>query len=152
MNKPYRIALVFDSNYGEKIVSLAETIYVWAINSTLNLEAAKLFWKLYSSNSYVDAETERTVNEMNTEHGVTIFDSAFDGDLLATLWEHHGDFAHNPPLSEILVIGLTLTDDVERTINDYDLSIIETGNGWFLIQDHKYYNNGTTAGETLTNR
>ena len=134
----YRIVLVFDKNYGEKLLDLASNHYVWIIGSEINFKYARHYWETYPAEEYIDPETEIRGIQEDLDKGITVLEDIsvpFDNELLDMLWDHHGIYAHDPPLSEILVIGLPLTDNVKHTINDYDLSTIAQGDGWFLVRD-----------------
>jgi len=135
---PYRIALVFDKFYGEKLFDLAENLYVWIIGSETNRKYVKDYWDTHPANESIDPATGGRCFRLNLDKGVTMMEDVstpFDSELLDDLWDHHGMYAHDPPLSEILVIGLPFTDDVKRTIDDYGLSVIEKRADWFLVKD-----------------
>ncbi len=61
-------------------------------------------------------------------HGVTKFDGTeLTPDLLESIWDHHGEFAHDPPLSRMKIIGLNLDKQLTDLLEEYDLEMCSPG-------------------------
>lgn len=102
----YRVGLVVDRNLGDQIPELARSFHVWAVESPINTAVIQRFW-----------ETERSEPDMDPlGPGITSFkaseaESAEEmcARIAGEVDEHHGEFAHDPPWSEIAVYGVTLS-------------------------------------------
>ena len=134
----YQIALVFDHMYGDKLFNLADKMYTWIIGSKENYSAAKRYWDKFPLKKTFDSVTGCFYTEMDLDKGVTVMENIstpFDCELLNDIWDHHGKYAHSPPLTEILIIGLPLTDQVRMTLDEYGLKIISQKDDWFVVKD-----------------
>jgi len=97
----YRIALVVDESFGSKVIELAQTVYVWLVESTENNRWARLVWQAPED----DADPlSRGVSTFKRQDGEEL--DALVIRLLGMIDEHHGEFAHDPEWSEIDVVGV----------------------------------------------
>ncbi|GHT27839.1 hypothetical protein FACS18942_07660 [Planctomycetales bacterium] len=123
----YRIAIIFDLLYGEKLLKLAERMYVWAIYSPTNVKFANQIWNQSSNYS------EFNISIMGNEKIQPVFNT----DWLDTIWNHHYDNCGNPVISEILVIGVDLLPSVRKMLDDYGLDIVEESEEYFVARDRE---------------
>jgi hypothetical protein len=98
-NETYRVGLVVDRSYGERLVELARSFHVWAVASPSNTPVIQRLW----------AEA--------TSAGITSFKASEEESAEAMcariaddIDEHHGELAHDPPWSEIAVYGVSLSE------------------------------------------
>jgi hypothetical protein len=110
----YRIALVVDESFGRRVIELAKEVYVWLVQSKENDRWASAALELSSD------------SEDPLLRGVSTFARAGGeqtDDLIVSLLEliddHHGEFAHDPPWSEIDVIGAAVTPKIEDAARKY---------------------------------
>lgn len=109
----HKIVVVFDPNFGEKLCSLTDQFHVWVTCSKSNDQAIK---------NYTAQRCKKGIDPL--AHGVTYFEGTeLTPDLLESIWDHHGEYAHEPPLSEMKIIGLeldkALVDLLE--VNDFNV-------------------------------
>jgi hypothetical protein len=52
-------------------------------------------------------------------------------EILETVEDHHGEFHHEPPWSEIDVFGVELTDELEKAFGDLGVTEFERVEGGF---------------------
>jgi hypothetical protein len=104
----YKVVLVVDRNFGARIAELARSFHVWAVESPSNMPVIQQAWK-----------TDRDADPLGP--GVTSFkardvESAQEmcARIARDVDEHHGEFAHDPPWSEIEVYGVTLDEQLQH--------------------------------------
>jgi len=113
----YRIVLVVDEHFGQRLLKLARTAYVWIVQSTDNDLWAKNAWE-----SCPDSEDPLL-------HGVSSFGRQQNESteslivrVLDMIDEHHGEFAHDPEWSEIDVVGGELTTAIMEAARTYGVT------------------------------
>ena len=116
----YRIAIVVDERFGNKVLHLAQTVYVWLIESAENDRSAKLAWEAPQRG---DDPLLCGVTTSKREHGEEL--DALIIRLLDTIDEHHGEFAHDPEWSEIDVYGACPSTAIEVAAADYGVNRCE---------------------------
>jgi hypothetical protein len=101
----YKVGIVVDRNYGDRILELASSFHLWAVESPSNTPTIQRFWAI--------AHPEPDADPLGP--GITSFkapetESAEEmcARIAGDIDEHHGEFAHDPPWSEIAVYGVTL--------------------------------------------
>jgi hypothetical protein len=56
-------------------------------------------------------------------------------DIFATVYEHHGEYSHEPPLDEVEVLGAAPTADVLATLNSYGFPhVVVSRNGFVALR------------------
>lgn len=98
----YRVAIVVDPAFGERLAPLAERMHVWAADTPPNRGVAERIWAAIST--------------PGIERGVTTFrvDASESADacaagILPAVELHHGEYSHNPPLSTLEIHGTALS-------------------------------------------
>ncbi len=125
IKKEHKIVLVFDPEFGERLIALAQKDYVWIIRTPVNESAVR---KYASTVQFLEGEDPLS-------SGVTTFGSAeIDGPFMENLWEHHGEYSHNPPLSEIVVIGAKPTKTTLEALFDYGFEICRQADEGFTAK------------------
>jgi hypothetical protein len=106
----YRVAIVADPGFGERIEALAEHMHVWAVDTPANRTTAERLWA--------------TMPAPSIESGVTIFrvdpNESPDAWAAATSPDvelHHGEYSHNPPLDTIEIHGAPLSSQLRLALN-----------------------------------
>jgi hypothetical protein len=97
--EPYRVGLVVDPVFGDKLLPLAARMHVWVIRTPVNQEAVETVWR-----------EDRSMHDL--ERGATIFDADAKSSLSETVASmldvidlHHGELSHSPPYSVLEVYG-----------------------------------------------
>jgi len=107
---PQKVIIVFDPEFGDRVIELARTAHVWVIDSPKNKLAAEHYM-----------EEIRKKGSPLDERGVTLticYRSKLDSDFLETLEDHHGMYAQNLPWNEIEVIGASLDEQTEKLLKN----------------------------------
>lgn len=96
----YTIGLVLDGSFGERLLQVAATMHVWALDSALNRAVAERYW---AANS--DKTPERGITLFKQSGG---FHSPEDVvPILDNIELHHGQDSHTPPVSTLEIFGCT---------------------------------------------
>ena len=129
--KPYKVAMVIDREFGNKLVALSRRIHVWVCNSSANLKAVN--------------KINKDIKEFSLESGVTNFkvskdDSAEDMfmNFIDTVDLHHGKFSHSPSWSVLEVYGLRLSPTIEAKLQEFGQGKFEQMTNGFI-----FYRGGT---------
>ena len=112
------MAVVVDRTFGHHLAPLANTVHVWACDSTANRTAAQGIWA--------------TLGEYSPERGVTIFKVAPSDtpeemllDVLDTLDLHHNEYSHDPPWSCLIVHGTMLSDGIRAALTAFGVTTFD---------------------------
>ena len=106
----HKVYLVVDRKLGGRIAALAESCHVWAVASPVNTPAIQTVWEAAPA----------TPNDDPMGPGVTSFradDQTESAEsicvrLAEEIDIHHGEGMHEPPWTEIEVVGAALTEDI----------------------------------------
>src|SRR5882762_7239048 len=109
---PYRVCVVVDPEFGERLASLPLDVPVWIVDTPANKAVAQRLWK------------ERQQNDHLT--GITTFNFLADASREETLIDefdmidlHHGSYSADPPYTQIEVFGAPLSDKIEFVLAEY---------------------------------
>ncbi len=104
---------MFDEQASRLLPPLAERCHVWLVDSEENTKAAQDYWK------------RSNLGEQGLAPGVTTFarkaefpEEALDS-VLELVEDHHGEWAQDPPVDEVLVVGLPSTDAVLEVLREW---------------------------------
>ena len=110
--KPYRVYVVVDPHFGERLRDLPADEPIWVIDSEENHSVIHALWNERNQSSHLD--------------GITLFKYDPKGNPedwfiteLATIDLHHGEFSHDPPYTVLKVIGATLANKIEEALEEY---------------------------------
>jgi hypothetical protein len=115
VNDPYKVAIVVDRSFGERLADLPINQPVWVVDSAVNAPEAERLIMLRSPPNHLT--------------GITIFrpgtDSLPEGDLLiefSTIDLHHGPYSAKPPYTVIEVFGTLPTAEIKSMLAEYGFS------------------------------
>ncbi len=109
-DKPYRVYVVVDPNYGESIRNLPIDEPAWIVDSQDNKLVIQNLWDEHRA----------------TKGHVDITSFKFDGDATPEDWLvselsvidlHYGEFSHDPLYSVLNVIGIKWSDRIQKELN-----------------------------------
>lgn len=111
----HKVGLVVDRNFGDRIPQLARSFHVWVVESPSNTPVIQRFW-----------ETERAEPDADPlGPGITSFKASATESaqemcarIAGDVDEHHGEFAHDPPWSEIAVYGVMLDRRLQEVFTE----------------------------------
>jgi hypothetical protein len=109
---PYKVYVVVDREFGEKLAEIDQSAPVWIVDTPINKTVARRLW-----------DERRQQNHLT---GITTFDdfeSSSPEDLLLgelhTIDLHHGRYSADPPYTVIEVVGTPLTTRVKDELSEY---------------------------------
>jgi hypothetical protein len=124
--RPQRVAVVLDPEFGDKLMELATSVHVWAVDSQANKAAA---------DRYVRGLKDRNPCEGEIKLTLTIFSrEELDSGFLETLEDHHGEYAQDPPWSEIEVFGGSLVKSTQELLEEWGFRDFEQTHQGFLAK------------------
>ena len=117
-NDSYRVYVVVDREFGEKLTVLPPGVPIWIVDSPVNRAVAQ--------------RRSRETPEDNHLTGVTLFSGKDDASPerlllgeLETIDLHHGVFSHDPAWTILEVLGSPLTVAVEAALSQYGFDQFE---------------------------
>ena len=119
MTKRHRVAIVFAEHARTLLPALACRCHVWLVDSEENQEAAQAYWR---GAKPVDDELASGVTTFTRKTAAP--EEALDI-VLELVEDHHGEFAHVPPVDEVLVVGLEPTDAVLAVLRGWGYGRID---------------------------
>jgi hypothetical protein len=132
MPKPvHKVAIVIDRNFGARLADLARDRHVWVVGSQSNAAAVQR----YLTSAQMSAATDRLgagITSFVAEDGETPEDTC--ARVASDVDEHHGEFAHDPPWSEIEVFGAELTSALRQTFAELGAEVWEATRDGFLCR------------------
>jgi hypothetical protein len=127
--RPYRVDVVVDPFFGERIRSIPVDEPAWIVDSLGNHPVIQSIWQ---------ERKERDVRE-----GITSF--KFDPDAgpedwlitqLGVIDLHHGEFSHDPPYSVLNIVGVRWSERIQRELNGFGFDRWEaTAEGFISVRD-----------------
>jgi hypothetical protein len=123
-DNPYSVAIVVDPMFGARLRDLAATVHVWAVESAENRTAADAL--------------RATDGEYSLEKGVTMFRASVGespiqwcADIVGTVEEHHGRYAHSPPVTVLEVYGAPPNPELRTVFARYGFThVVDTPDGF----------------------
>ena len=125
---PYRVRVVVDPHFGQRLTTLPLGEPVWIIDSDENTHVAREAWKQRpNSNDHLTGIT--------TFRSVAGYDA--EEELIAQLGPidlHHGVYSADPPYSILEVVGCTASAKLRDALAGYGFAIEESSpNGFRAI-------------------
>lgn len=126
-----KVGLVVDRSFGSRIDALARSFHVWVVASPSNKPFIQRFWQ--SEQPAIGADP--------LDLGITSFEAAESESpeetcarITEELDEHHGEFAQEPPWSEIEVLGACLTPRLRQAFESIGATSFEATIGGFICR------------------
>jgi len=124
MNAIYAVALVADPEFGVSLLSLAERMHVWVIESPTNLAVAKTWWA-----NHLDHSQTSGITTYRHDPGEDL--ESWSNFAIESLDEHHGPLSGQPAYSEVNVFGLSLSAKVRESFENLGfIEFHENANGF----------------------
>jgi hypothetical protein len=128
MAEPYRIFVVLDRDYGQRLCRLAQTGPVWVVDTPANRTAAEQSWVAHSSRSHLEGVTTFKFGENSSPEDILINE-------LDTIDLHHGAYSANPPYTVLEVIGAAVTAKLKGELSRFGFhQFRDTAEGFCAIR------------------
>jgi hypothetical protein len=120
---PYKVFVVVDREFGEKVSELEKGVPVWIVDTPTNKPVVQRFWSERSGEDQLTGIT--TFNDVASLSSEDLLLSHLD-----TIELHHGVYSADPPYTVLEVFGTELTDNAKSVLSEYGFDkfqIISTG-------------------------
>jgi hypothetical protein len=118
MGKPYKVYVVLDEEYGERLLDLAKTGPVWIVDTSRNREAAQRVWAANKSQTHLNGVTTFTTGDCSAEDALI--------NHLDTIDLHHGVYSADPPYTILEAIGTPITDRLKTELAPFRFNEFES--------------------------
>jgi hypothetical protein len=112
MAEAYRVFVVLDRDYGERLLELARSGPVWIVDTPQNRAAAQNLWAVNPNRNHLDGVTTFKAGQDCSNEETLINE-------LDTIDLHHGSYSADPPYTVLEVIGARLSDKLENELSRF---------------------------------
>jgi len=109
---PYKVYVVVDREFGEKLAELVRGVPVWIVDTPTNKPVAQRFWNERPDENHLTSIT--TFNDLNSLSPEEMLLGHLD-----TIELHHGSHSADPPYTVIEVFGTQLTANAKSVLSEY---------------------------------
>jgi hypothetical protein len=127
---PYKVYVVVDREFGEKLAELERGVPVWIVNTPTNKPVAQRFWNERPNENHLTGIT--SFNDLNSLSPEEILLSHLD-----TIELHHGSHSADPPYTVIEVFGAQLTPNTKNVLSEYGFDAFHTNSTGLTASRHK---------------
>ncbi len=126
----YKIAVVVDQTFGDKLIELAKHVHVWICDTPVNRQAVQ------SINAQLEPAGEWNGKDVTT---FRISEAETPEEMiisrLPTIDMHHNEYSHNPGWLEIEVYGTAATPKLRQKLQDYGVTEFhQAGDGFICLR------------------
>lgn len=141
MNQQYKVILIVEPAFGERLAELPPHVPVWIIESELNSPVAGLLREKRHEENHLTGITTFKPDVTLSPEGQAI-------SMLEPVDLHHGEFSADPPYSILEVIGCTAIDAMSKELLEYGFVISEITKEGFVAKRTERHNQEDAAGQT----
>jgi hypothetical protein len=128
MTDAYRVVVVLDREYGDRLSALAKAGPVWIVDTPLNRSAAQKIWAVDANRSHLDGVTTFKTGDDNSPE-----DSLLNE--LDTIDLHHGTYSADPPYTVLEVVGAEINERVKTGLSEFGFNEFQTtANGFRAVR------------------
>jgi hypothetical protein len=109
---PYKVYVIVDREFGERLAALERGVPVWIVNTPANKPAAQRLWNELPDRNHLTGIT--TFNDIESTSPAELFLAE-----LGTMDLHHGSFSATPPYTILEVVGAHLTAKTQNALAAY---------------------------------
>jgi hypothetical protein len=126
----YRVAIVVDPAFGDRLTSLANRMHVWVADTPLNRDAAERIWAATTTPGI-----ERGVTTFSVSPSESL--DAWAAEILAAVELHHGEYSHNPPVTTLELHGTALSPRLQETLRAMGFTDLDA-DGSFIVASRSH--------------
>ncbi|MDR2920152.1 MAG: hypothetical protein LBV72_12405 [Tannerella sp.] len=112
----YRVILVVDRAFGERLQELPKETPIWIVDTEINKPFIHARWAEKYESHLVGLTSFRDKPEFMSD--------ALAASMIDIIDEHHGEISHNPPFSQLTIIGASLTILLQETLEDFGFRLV----------------------------
>lgn len=114
----YRVHIVVDPRYGERIRRLPEGEPAWIVDSDVNHPVIRDLWDCRKGLDESTGITSFRFNPDGSAEDVLISE-------LGAVDLHHGEWSHDPPCSVLNVVGAAWSGRIEAVLDEFGFTLSE---------------------------
>ena len=119
MNEPYVVAVVWDAEFGERLLDVAARFDTWVVPSSINRATVESVWRTAQ-------ESPPATRELTIWSRPKSADELQDWlSILFDIENHHGEHAHQPPVTVLEIFGGELTAAAKTALGEYGYRTLE---------------------------
>jgi hypothetical protein len=115
---PYRVTVVLDREYGERLSQLIAQGPVWVVDTPTNRAVAQKIWSADPNRSHLDGITTFKTGSASSPEDALLCE-------LDTIDLHHGVHSANPPYTVVEVIGTSISDRLRCELSQFGFDQFE---------------------------
>jgi hypothetical protein len=108
----YRVYVVLDREYGDRLSKLAADGPVWIVDTPTNRAVAQKIWTADPNRSHLDGVTTFKTADASSPETALI-------EQLDTIDLHHGTYSANPPYTVLEIIGATISERIQTELSQF---------------------------------
>ncbi len=112
MTKPYRVFVVVDREYGQRLTDLTQECPVWVVDTPVNRAVAQQIWGAEPNRGHLQGITTFKFREDGSPEDILVNE-------LDTIDLHHGKYSANPPYTVLDVIGAAITPRLRTELGQF---------------------------------
>ena len=122
---PYRVRVVVEASFGERLAALPPGEPVWVVESAENTPVAKRLWsEPPTSNQLAGITTfQPSLPDTAEEHLLSVLD---------TIDLHHGNYSADLPYSVLEVIGCEPSPRISAALDELGFSVVSRSESGFI--------------------
>ncbi len=128
MSRHHRVVVVFDEDAARDLPRLADEHHVWIVASERNVDAARSYGARGNAAGDALASGVSVFTRVERDPG-----RALEA-VLELVEDHHGEFAHEPPVDEVVVVGLERSPPVTAVLEEWGYGELEPLGEGFLAR------------------
>lgn len=109
---PYKLYVIVDRNFGERLATLPEGLPVWIVDTPTNKSVAQRLWKERSQHSHLTGITTFNADSLPSPEATLL-------SQLDTIELHHGRYSADPPYTQLEVLGTALNEEIRAELCQY---------------------------------
>jgi hypothetical protein len=106
---PYKVYVIVDRNFGERLAALPEGMPVWIVDTPTNKPVAQMLWKERKDNDHLTGITTFSDNSSLSPEAILI-------SQLDTIELHHGPYSADPPFTQFEMLGASLSEEIRAEL------------------------------------
>jgi hypothetical protein len=126
----YKVFVVVDREFGEKLSELEQGVPVWVVDTPINKPVVQRFWKERPDEDHLTGVT--TFNDAASRSAEDSLLSQLD-----TIELHHGAYSADPPYTVLEVFGTELTENAKGVLSEYGFDKFQTTSTGFVTSRPK---------------
>jgi len=128
MAEAYRVFVVLDRDYGERLLELARSGPVWIVDTPQNRAVAQNLWAANPNRNQLEGVTTFKAGDDCSNEETLI-------DELDTIDLHHGSHSADPPYTVLEVIGTPISERLKAELSHYGFNKFQpTGEGFRTLR------------------